>query len=106
VKQFMTYLETMEEKLHEESARLAADDRQDESAMAKIRANVYGICKSVFHVLDTDKAVAKLTELYDDWESALRLAREHENTKKVIVEQIKLEVLDDVIKKRNDLIGV
>lgn len=106
MKQFVAWLETMEETLRAESVKLAADDRRDEGALAKIRANVYGICKSVFQVLDAEKADAKLNELYTAWGSARSTAQQHEDTEKAAVEEIKMEVLEDVRKKRNHLIGV
>lgn len=96
MEQFMAYLDEKAEFMRQESRRLTADDRRDEGDLAKIRANVYGICKSVFQVLDAEQANRKLAGLKGEWETSLAAARAHGDTKKAAIEEIKLETLGEI----------
>lgn len=80
-----------------ESSRLTADDRGDEGNLAKVRANVYGICKSVFQVLPEGKAAEKLQSFYREWESARFAAQNHGDESRVTIETVKLETLEEVL---------
>ena len=99
MEQFMAHLDERVEFMRQESRRLTADDRRDEGDLAKIQANVYGICRSVFEVLPEEKAMAKLTGLRGEWETSLAAAREHGDRKKAAVEEIKLETLGEISAK-------
>lgn len=101
MKWFCTVLNERAERLRAESVRLAADHRRDEGDLTKIRANVYGICKSVYQVLGEDKARAKLDELRNTWKVAQAAAREHDDLKKAAIESIKLETLDEILELLN-----
>lgn len=96
MEQLMAFLEGGEARLRRESRRLAADQRGDEGDLAKIRANVYGICKSVFQTLGFERGKVKLTELKSAWEAALSAAREHGDVKKAVIEEIKLDALAEI----------
>lgn len=96
MKQFMAYLDSKADFYRQESRRLTEDDRRDEGDLVKIRANVYGICKSVFQVLDTPKAVCKLDGLRNEWETSRRAAQVHGDGKKAAIEEIKLETLAEI----------
>ena len=96
MEKFVTYLDQQAARLREESRKLAADHRRDEGDLTKICANVYGICKSVFQVLDSRKAKAKLTGLHDTWSKNLEAAREHDDVKQAVIEEIKLETLAEI----------
>lgn len=89
-------LEAGDARLRQESRRLAAGGRGDEGDLAKIRANVYGICKSVFQTLGPERGKTRLTELKSTWETALFAAREHGDVKKAVIEEIKLETLAEI----------
>ena len=103
MEKFMAYLDEQAARLREESGKLAADHRKDEGDLTKIRANVYGICKSVLQVLDSGKAKAKLTELHDTWGQNLEAARGHGNVKQAVIEEIKLETLAEIVKKLEEV---
>lgn len=92
----LSWLEASQERLLKESKTLAADDRRDESDLAKVRANVYGICKSVFQVLDREKAEAKIAGLHTEWEQSRTAALAHDDGKKALIEEIKLEALKEI----------
>lgn len=94
---FMRILDDRAERLRQESARLAADERRDEGDLAKIRANVYGICKSIYQVLDGETARARLEGLRGSWETSQAAARSHGDLKQAAIETIKLETLSEVV---------
>ena len=96
MEKFVTYLDEQAARLREESRTLAADDRRDEGDLTKIRANVYGICKSVLQVQDSGKAKAILTGLHDTWSKNLEMARGHDDVKQAVIEEIKLETLAEI----------
>lgn len=103
MEKFLKYLDEQATRLREESRQLAVDHRRDEGDLIKIRANVYGICKSVLQVLDSGKAKAKLTELYDTWSKNLEMAREHDDVKQAVIEEIKLETLAEIQGKLDEV---
>ena len=96
MKEFLDYLSAMEEKMKAEAVKLNGEERQDDANLTKVRANVYGICKSVLQVLDANKTGETLSNLQTTWENSLRIAREHEDVKKTVIEQIKLEALEEI----------
>lgn len=105
MEQFMAYLDERAAFCRQESRRLAADDRRDEGDLAKIRANVYGICKSVFQVLDAETAENRLNGLHREWETSLAAAHANGDAKKAAIEEIKLETLREIsaqLKRRDD----
>ena len=103
MEKFMAFLDEQVARLREESRRLAGDHRRDEGDLTKIRANVYGICKSVLQVLDCEKAKAKLTELRDTWSKNLEMVREHDDVKQTVIEGIKLETLEEILRKLKEV---
>lgn len=99
MKEFLTYLDERAVFWTEEGRGLAADDRRDESNMAKIRANVYGICKSVLTVQGKERAKPILNGLKNTWGKNLEMAREHDEVKQAVIEEIKLETLREIVTK-------
>lgn len=104
MKKFIEYIDKSVEVLQQEEKLLAATDRKDESNLVKIRINVYGICKSVYQVFAQSKAgevlkrtyLEKLDSLAVGWQEAKNKAQEFEAADKVVIEDIKLQVLSEV----------
>ena len=103
MEKLLTFLDDQAARLREESCRLAADHRRDEGDLIKIRANVYGICKSVLQVLDRENAKVKLAELHDTWSKNLEMVREHDDVKQTVIEKIKLETLEEILRKLKEV---
>lgn len=99
MEQFMAYLDTSMARLLQESSARTADERKDEGDLLKVRANVYGICKSIFQVLDEKRGRAKLNELENTWEKALEEARKYGDVKKTVIEEIKIETLNEIMER-------
>ena len=80
-----------------EAEALELDHRRDEAIFAKVRLNIYDVFRTVFKVAATmeDNAerffLAKLEEIPRGWQTSLALAQQHGNTRKTVLEQIKLD---------------
>lgn len=104
---FVKELQAVAAALRQEADRLAADRRQDEADLTKIRANVYEVCATVGTVAcktagpEAREAfyLKKLEELPRNWRMALEMARAHGNTQRAAVEELKLEALEDVLQR-------
>ena len=83
------------------SKNLLADDRADEAAHEKIKANVYGIFRTILSVAvktgkgDPDAVrhffFLKIQQIPSNRTTAYDQARQHDDTVKIQVEQIKLD---------------
>ena len=102
---FLKELEQVAEGLRQQANAFAADQRQDDADLTKIRANIYEICATVGKVVcktapeDRWEAVylKKLEELPRNWRMALEMAQTHGNAQRAAVEDLKLEALADVL---------
>ena len=76
-----------------QKAALQADGRFDEASFMQIRANVFGIFRSVYTALkgDTSQLLARLTSIPAAWEAALQEAERHGDDARAHIERIKLE---------------
>ena len=88
------------------SKNLLADDRADEAAHEKIKANVYGIFRTILSVAvktgkgDPDAVrhffFLKIQQIPSNWTTAYNQARQHDDTVKMQVEQIKLDTVSSI----------
>lgn len=103
MKTIADYLEEQAAFWTAEGSRLTADDRRDEANLTKIRANVYGICATILRAVGMEKGSERILGLRDTWETALITARTHHDAEKVLVEEVKLEAVEDVLQKLNEV---
>lgn len=102
---FLKTLEQTAADLRQQAKAFAADCRQDDADLTKIRANIYEICATIGHVVckntweDQRETVyrRKLEELPRNWQVALEAAQAHGNAQRAAVEELKLEALADVL---------
>lgn len=102
---FLKELEQIAADLRQQATVYAADLRQDDADLTKIRANIYEICATIGNVVckmtpEEQREAAyrkKLEELPRNWRTALEMARAHSNTQRAAVEELKLESLADVL---------
>ncbi len=102
---FLKELEQTAADLRQQAGVFAADCRQDDADLTKIRANIYEICATIGNVVckntpeEQQEAVylKKLEELPRNWRAALEMARAHGNAQRAAVEELKLEALADVL---------
>lgn len=99
---FIEYLSGRIEEGKAEIARLEADSRVDDAAFAKVRTNIYDVCKTVTLALvdrpgfGISAVQARFEGFKASWGTALEKAREHDDAKAIAVEETKLSALADV----------
>ena len=106
IDKFTAYLDAAIAHCAEQEKTLIADDRKDEAVFEKIRANVYNIFRRVLGVAvdtcgeDADKIrefFLKRVELIPaSWHAAHEAAKQHDDTAKVQIEEIKLAVVQEI----------
>lgn len=103
---FAAYLDDAAARCAERERDLIADERKDEAIFEKIRANVYGIFRSVLDVAvencgeDADKLCdffsMRLERIPAGWGAAYEAARDHDDAGKVKIEEIKLAAVQEI----------
>ena len=100
---FIAYLIGKIEEGKAETASLLADGRKDDADFAKVRTNIYDVCRTVSQVLINQpgagtKAIrAQLERFRTEWGIALEKAKQHDNISGIAVEETKLAALEDII---------
>ena len=103
MKDFLTYLDSRIEEGRAEIAALTADGRTDDANFAKIRTNIYDVCRTVSRTLadrpgaGIDAIAAQLERFRATWGAALEKAKQHDDISGIAVEETKLAALEDVI---------
>lgn len=103
MKEFIDYLTHQIETGRENIARLEADDRRDDADFAKVRVNIYDVCRTVTIALidrpvsGADAVKNRFERFREEWTAALDKAKAHDDTRNIVVGETKLEALADVI---------
>ena len=103
MKEFVEYLTLQIEAGRKDIADLEKSGRQDDADFAKVRTNIYDICRTVTNALmnrpgsGKEAVRAQLGRFEKEWTAALDKAREHGDTRNIVVGETKLEALEDVI---------
>lgn len=101
--EFIRYLSGKIEESKAETAALLSDERRDDANFAKVRTNIYDVCRTVCQALmnrpgaGTDAIKAQLERFRTEWGAALEKARQHGNVNGIAVEETKLAALNDII---------
>ncbi len=107
MKKFEEYVKTRIDELSSEAKKLSENYRQDDAVFAKIKINVYDICKTVFKVFEKTKPadsffeeyIKKLDEFQETWSSSAKKAESFGDSKKAAVEEAKLFALAEIKEK-------
>lgn len=96
--EFLTWCDQRTSECMAQQQALSADGRSDEARFMQIRANVYGIFRSVYTALKGDLTAVqeRLTSIPAAWEESLRLAELHGDAEKAHIERIKLETVQAI----------
>jgi len=96
-------------KCNEKAKALSEDERQDEANFEKIRANVYGIFSTILSVAgntcngDVERErqfiELRMQSISASWADAYTAAQEHNDSKKMEIERIKLETAHEIMGK-------
>ncbi len=99
---FITYLTEQIEAGKAEIARLEEEGCRDDADFAKVRTNIYEVCRTVTNALVDrpgagPEAVKKQFENFRrTWGAAFDNARIHEDARSIVIEEAKLQALTDV----------
>ena len=100
---FIGYLTQQIGSGKEDITRLEKEERKDEADFVKVRTNIYEVCKTVTNALaqrpgmGLEAVSARFDGFRKTWGEALDKAREHGDTRNIVIGETKLEVLEDVI---------
>ncbi len=103
MKEFISYLDSRIEEGRSEITALTVDDRTDDANFAKVRTNIYDVCRSVINTLikrpgaGRNAIAAQLERFRATWGAALEKAKQHDDVSGIAVEETKLAALDDII---------
>ena len=100
---FIEYLTEQIEAGKAEITRLEKSGCRDDADFAKVRTNIYEVCKTVTNALinrpgaGTEAIKAQLERFQSIWGTALDHAKQHGNTRNIVIEETKLHALADII---------
>ena len=109
---FTCFLDKRTADIQKTIVQLNEDHRTDEANFEKIRANIFQVIKTVFLVFrKTPGSEQELRALMDGrlalfeetWNSSLARAREHNDEKRVLQEEVKLEALTEIRRKFDEM---
>ena len=99
---FIKYLTEQIDAGKAEIARLEEDGCRDDADFAKVRTNIYEVCRTVTNALANrpgagPEAVKKqFMNFRTSWGAALDNARKHDDARNTVIEEAKLKALADV----------
>ena len=106
IETFAAYFDDSIARCAEQEKKLIADERKDEAVFEKIRANVYNIFRSILGVAlhtneeDTEKIrdffMKRIDQIPTSWSASYETAKQHDDTAKVQIEEIKLAVVQEI----------
>ncbi len=108
---YMEYLDKTIKELQNEEEALIVANRKDEANFTKIKINICHICKTIYNVsAKTNKGeslreeyIRQLTRLPENWRISLDKAKEHCDVEKIVIEETKLEMLQMIKAKFEEL---
>ena len=111
MEEFIQYLEQKIAAGKAEIAALEAEGRKDDANFAKVRTNIYDVCKTVSQALlrrpgaGVGAIRAQLDRFQTIWGAALDKANEHHDVAGIAVEETKLAALQDVAEHFREATG-
>lgn len=109
---FFAFLEEQKENTMKEVQRLIGDERKDESNTLKAKANIYDIFEAIWNaseqMADSDDSFRKIfmqkaEMIPGQWRASLENAKAHNDTRKIMIEESKLEAVDEIMKCFDEL---
>ena len=100
------YFEEQIAMCNQRNKKLLDDERTDEATFEKVKANVYDIFRTIFSVaVKTSKGepdavrrffVQKTEQILSSWVTAYDKAKQHNDTVKMCLEEIKLDTIGEI----------
>ena len=109
--EFVMYLNDAIETANRKEQELILTERKDEANLQKIRANIYGICLTVVKVVAKEKDgeelwkdyIKRLDNISKSWIESYEKAKAHQDVEKILIEETKFRVLNEVKEKIQSL---
>lgn len=101
---FVEYIDNKIADLKNEEIQLKNSDRNDEANLTKIKINICEICKTLYNVSKKEPNGQNAKEFYlqrieklsSEWKVSGEKALEFGDIEKVVIEEIKLDILDEI----------
>ena len=105
--EFTAYFNNSIETANKKEQELIATERKDEANLQKIRANIYGICLTVVRVAAKENSgeelwtdyINRLDNISKSWVESYEKAKAHHDVEKILIEETKFQVLNEVKEK-------
>ena len=103
--QFIHYINDTIEQLQKEEQELIQSERKDEANFVRIKMNICDICRTIYNVTEKrttpdnlkEEYRKQLTRLPENWKISLEKAQEHGEVEKIVIEETKLEMLNQIL---------
>lgn len=104
---FIKYIDDKIKDLKNEKMVLEKTNRKDEANFMKIKINICEICKTLYNISKKEPSsqnakvfyLQKIEKLSLEWNISKDKAKEHHDIEKAVIEEIKLEVLNEIKQK-------
>ena len=111
--EYTVFLEKTIQNLQKEEEVLVSTCRKDEANFVRIKSNICDVCKTIYNVHSKTKRgndlseeyIRQLTRLEENWKISLDKAKEHGDTQKIVIEETKLEMLQ-ILRDKFEELGV
>ena len=108
---YIEFLDQTIEELKKQESELIQTNRKDEANFIIIKINICEISKTIYNVSAKknsgsalkDEYIRQLTRLPENWNISYQKAKEHGDVQKIIIEETKLEMLQVIKEKYEDL---
>ena len=105
--EFLMYLNNSIETAQKKEQELIATERKDEANLQKIRANIFGICLTVFQVVAKEKSdemlwkeyISRIDNISKNWVESYEKAKLHQDVEKILIEETKFQTVNEVKEK-------
>ena len=108
---FFSFLDERKALVLSDIKSLAQEGRIDESNVLKAKSNVYDICKAVYNAAakqskDTIGTAfpATFNKITSPWKASLEQAKLHNDARKILIEEAKLEAVSEINAKFAELV--
>lgn len=102
--QFLKYLDDTIQAADKEEKELLLDERKDDAQHVKVKTNIYNVFKTTFQAVLKNRTEEEFIALYinkmntipANWKTSYENAKAHNDTEKMLIEEIKLQTLNEI----------
>lgn len=110
---FLEYLKVQQEQCMEAAQELIEEERRDEAAFQKAKANIYDVFATLFKVSEKQAGgderktrmefEKKADHIPQSWKHSHEMAKKHDDAEKMLMEESKLAVVEDIMTKYKEI---